>query len=270
MKKILLSIILGLSLLGGSYSCKVQQSDLKSDNANIQYVHPTLYSTLYQQNAAEYKALCFQAFNLASLQLQRELKASRIKPLAVVVDIDETVLDNIPYQAAAILGNFGYPVRWKEWMESASAEAIPGSLEFLTEAQKYGAEVFYVSNRKEEFRQATIRNLHEKGFPNADNEHLLLRTTATEKESRRQKIIEKYEIAVLIGDNLGDFNEVFETSDSEQRLQKTVENKSVFGYRWIVLPNAVYGGWVDVLPGYNPALNPGTLSDSLKSGLKGF
>jgi 5'-nucleotidase (lipoprotein e(P4) family) len=232
--------------------------------------NPTLYATLYQQQAAEYRALCYQAFNLASMYMAQEIKAGHEKPLAVVVDIDETVLDNSPYQAAAILGGFGYPVRWDEWMNEANAWAVPGSLEFLLEAEKAGVAVFYVTNRKEEYREATLRNLESMGFPYASNEYLLMRTAGNEKEERRNQIREKYHIALLAGDNLGDFDAAFETDDAGERMLQTDFYKKSFGTKYIVLPNAVYGHWVDVLPGHSRELKGTAFLDSLLKGLMPF
>ncbi|MDP2236615.1 MAG: 5'-nucleotidase, lipoprotein e(P4) family [Bacteroidales bacterium] len=270
MRKSFLTLLAALFLLSGEFACMHRHDHDHDHHHHSRGMHPTMYATLYQQRAAEYQALCYQAFNLASLQLQNELKAGHSKPLAVVVDIDETVLDNSPYQAAGIAGGFGYPVRWNEWIEAAAAETVPGSLEFLLEAKNAGVEVFYITNRKEEYREATLRNLRKKGFPFADDVHLLMRTDQPEKEVRRNYVKERFEIAVFAGDNLGDFSGIFETNDMEDRMQQTIENRNDFGKRWIVLPNAVYGNWVDVLPGYQRGLSTEVLADSLLKGLKGF
>lgn len=234
------------------------------------HAHPILYATLYQQHAAEYRALCYQAFNLASMQLEKEVAVGYDYPLAVVVDIDETVLDNSPYQATAILEDFGYPKRWAEWVELAIAEPVPGAMEFLLEAEEKGVEVFYVTNRKEEFREATLKNLLEQGFPYADDDHLLMRTVENDKEPRRRMILEMYHIAVLIGDNLGDFHSTFDTDQADLRMEYTDEKKLEFGSRWIMLPNAIYGTWVNALPGYEHGITPDELAFELQKGLKGF
>ncbi len=233
-------------------------------------VSPQLYSTLFQQNAAEYRALCFQAYNIADIRLNDALKRASARPMAIILDIDETVLDNIPFQAEAIKGGFGYPEGWAEWMEQANAEPLAGAVDFLHRAEKVGVEIFYVSNRKEVFKQATIRNLSQKGFPFADEAHVLLRTSSNEKQSRRNKIADQFDVIMLIGDNLADFDGIFEGVGAKERMNRVYDRSSLFGSRWIVLPNSVYGNWVDVLPGYNPALKEPDQSDSLKVHLKGF
>jgi 5'-nucleotidase (lipoprotein e(P4) family) len=246
-------------------SCQAPVKPVPENLANA-----TLYATLYQQQAAEYKALCFQAYNIASLRLHEELALKKTKPLAVVVDIDETVLDNSPYQAASIIGTFNYPVQWSEWMQIASAEAVPGAQEFLSEAALNKVEVFYVTNRKEEFKHVTIRNLIEKNFPFADSVHVMTRITSNDKEARRQQVLSKYEIVLFVGDNLGDFNSIFDETDASVRTAQTVENKIEFGKRWIVLPNACYGTWLNALPGYSNKISADSLMIVLKSNLKGF
>lgn len=265
MKYSVLSFFTGLSLL--FISCQGPADH--HHHATAHGTHPGLYATLYQQQAAEYKALCYQAFNIADLRLNERLATEIEKPLAVVVDIDETVLDNSPYQAQGILDHFDYPEKWDIWINSASAEAVPGALEFLTEASAKNVKVFYITNRKEIFRDATIQNLKDLDFPDAVNENLLLRTDESDKEPRRQQVLATYEIVLLMGDNLGDFHSTFDTSDAAVRDSFTTKNISNFGEKWIVLPNAVYGSWMNVLPGMDEARK--THDNSyLEQGLKGF
>jgi 5'-nucleotidase (lipoprotein e(P4) family) len=265
MKKLTLLIVASWFYIIGIQSCVHEHHD-----HGHYHPHPTLYATLYQQQAAEYASLCYQAFNLASMQLRNELEAGHNLPLAVVVDIDETVLDNSPYQAAAIHEGFGYPKRWAEWVELAIAEPVPGALEFLLEAESLGVEVFYITNRREEFRDATLRNLQENGFPFADDGYLMMRTVTNDKEPRRRMVAEMYHIAVLVGDNLGDLHSNFDSEDGSMRMHSTEEYKNEFGNRWIMLPNAIYGIWVNALEGYQHGIVPDDLAHELQKGLKGF
>jgi 5'-nucleotidase (lipoprotein e(P4) family) len=205
--------------------------------------HLTL-AVLYQQHAPEYRALCYQAYNLASVRIQQIVKRKgSAEGLAIVLDLDETVLDNSPYEAKCILENINYPVKWKEWCELAIAEPVPGSVEFINLAASLGVQVVYISNRKEELREATKKNLVAIGLPDTNDDYLLLRDAESAKEERRQKIAAKYEIVLLIGDNLNDFSEVFENSRGEGRMAKTDDMKRSFSEKFIVLPNAMYGDW---------------------------
>lgn len=263
--KILNKVIILLVFSGLALSC--------SHNHHHHHgMNPTLYATLYQQQAAEYRALCYQAFNVADLYLAEALGQQHAKPMAIITDIDETILDNSPYQAAAILGNFGYPTRWADWMNAANAWAVPGSVEFLNKAAEAGVKIFYISNRKEEFREPTLKNLERLGFPGVSNETLLLRQEGegNSKQTRRDAVGQNYEVIMLLGDNLDDFSGVFEVDDAGERMLQTDLNKAAFGRKFIVLPNAVYGSWVNVLPGYNRNLPSEVLADSLLKGLMPF
>lgn len=231
---------------------------------------PSLYATLYQQFAAEYKALCFQAYNIATLRLEQALQRKYNRPLSIVLDIDETVLDNIPYQAAALKGNFGYPVQWDEWMNKADAAPLEGVVNFLQKAADEGVTIFYISNRKEKYKAATIENLKAKHLPFADEDHVLLRTDGVEKNTRRSLVAQNFEIIMFVGDNLGDFDGIFDTNDAQLRTEATVKYANSFGEKWIVLPNPVYGNWVDALHGYDLKLPPQALADTLKKSLLGF
>ncbi|MFZ4400679.1 MAG: 5'-nucleotidase, lipoprotein e(P4) family [Bacteroidales bacterium] len=208
------------------------------------YNEHLMMATLYQQHAAECKALYYQAFNLAKMMLDKDLANKKLKgKRAVVVDIDETILDNSPFEAAMISRHAAYPEDWYVWTSKASAKALPGAAEFLNYAASKGVAVFYVTNRTEKETIATLNNLKTEKFPMADTLHLIPKKAESSKESRRQKIMEKYRIVLFAGDNLTDFSTVFDKTSLETRDAKTTELRNEFGKRFIVLPNAMYGDW---------------------------
>lgn len=217
--------------------------------------------TLYHQQAAEYRALCYQAYNFGKVLIDKDLEDKSIDEHRIVIlDIDETVLDNSPYEAECILSDINYPTRWDEWCLKASAKPIPGVLEFLNYARSSGLSVFYVTNRKVHLKDATIRNLQKYNFPHADDEHVIMRTAENSKEGRRQQLAEKYHISLLCGDNLSDFSFVFDDKPNETRMKEVDKLYKEFGTRFIVLPNSMYGDWEINL--YDKAKNP---SDSLNT-----
>lgn len=210
-------------------------------------------AVLYQQHAAEYRALAFQAFNIAKLRLDEDFDKKNLKKLskeerkkirAVVVDIDETVLDNSPQQAYLIKNRLPFNMPdWIDWGEKRAAKAIPGAVEFLKYADQKGVRVFYVSNRAVSQKQATMDNLKSVGFPDVTDETLMLQTAESNKEPRRKIILEKHRIVLLVGDNLNDFAENFEKKSVADRFAETEKDKNLFGSKYIVLPNAMYGAW---------------------------
>ena len=230
-----------------------------------------LYATLFHQQAAENIALSYQAFNIAKLMLNNSLRnAALTKKLAVVVDVDETVLDNSPYEARCIIENVNYPMYWKEWCEQASATPIAGSVDLLKYAESVGVEVFYITNRKEKYRAVTISNLNKYNFPFVDNDHLMMRTSESNKEPRRELVEKDHHIVLLIGDNLGDMLYGFDVSNNKSRIEMVDSLKSEFGSRFIMLPNAMYGLWANNLVGDNNDISKAEKIRLLKSGLTSF
>lgn len=200
--------------------------------------------TLYHQKAAEYRALCYQAFNIGKFMVDRDLSDKSIdKHRIVVLDIDETVLDNSPFQAKCILEGTSYPVNWDEWCKLASAKALPGAVDFLNYARMNGIDIYYVTNRKAHLKDVTIKNLQALGFPQADTEHVIMRTSVDSKEPRRLELSRKYHISVLFGDNLNDFSDVYEKKSSVARAGEVDKARELFGKQFILLPNAMYGDW---------------------------
>lgn len=202
-----------------------------------------LLPVVWYQASAEMEALYIQGFNIAKMQLAEIVKKEKGK-LAVVVDIDETMLNNSPLEAEFIKQNKGYSKAfWNEWTSKASAKATPGSVEFANYAKSKGVEIFYISNRDSSELGVTIANLKSVGFPYADSLHCLFKTNTSDKESRRQKVAHTHKIILLIGDNLGDFAEVFDLRRGNFGKEDVDSLKALFGSRYIILPNPMYGDW---------------------------
>jgi 5'-nucleotidase (lipoprotein e(P4) family) len=231
---------------------------------------------LWTQTSGEVKALCYQAFTLARMMLERDLRQNRRSRMrrAVVVDADETVLDNSRYQATLVKNGQAYSAQgWTEWVNRAEAAAIPGAVEFLRYAASRGVRVFYITNRKQVEKEATAANLKKLGFPGVSDETLLVRTDpdGSSKEPRRRSVSARYRIVLLMGDNLNDFAEVFENSKTVQgRMAAVEQNRNQFGTRFIVLPNAMYGDWENAIYEYNFKLTETEKAAKRKSQLKTY
>jgi len=242
-------LLVFLSLLAiFSSSCQFQSKDEYTPSSNERM----LMATLYQQKAAENDALYLQAYNIATIMIYDELNKTVNKKRAIITDIDETVLDNSPYQAKCILEGISYPEKWDEWCMLSRAQALPGSQKFLNFVASKEIEIFYVTNRKDHLKGATIENLKRRGFPYADKDHLFMRTSTTSKESRRNRIEEEYRVVMLLGDNLGDFSKVFEGRSSDERKEMVDKLESSFGRRFIAFPNPMYGSWENAIYDHKP------------------
>lgn len=215
---------------------------------------------LYMQKASEYRALAYQAFNLAKMQVDSDADKKKLKklpkterkmPRAVVVDIDETMLDNSPAQAFGAKNRLPFELKsWYAWGEMRKAKAIPGAVDFANYAKTKNVRIFYVSNRDEVQKQATIENLKAVGFPDISDENVVLRQKESSKEARRNAISAKYRIIALIGDNLNDHAQVFERKSIADRFAETDKAQNLFGTKFIVLPNAMYGDWESAIYEY--------------------
>ena len=216
---------------------------------------------LYMQKAAEYRALTYQAFNIARMRLDADLdkknvkklpKAERKMPRAIIVDIDETVLDNSPAQARGIKTNTPYNSKdWYEWSNMGKAKAVPGAVDFLNYAVSKGVKVFYISNRDDKNeKQTTIENLKKVGFNDVSADDVMLRTTESSKDARRAVVTAKYRVVMLVGDNLDDFTSMFERKSISDRFAETDKARDLWGKKFIVLPNAMYGTWENAIYEY--------------------
>jgi 5'-nucleotidase (lipoprotein e(P4) family) len=229
---------------------------------------------LWTQSSGEQRALAYQAFTLARMVLDRDLRMSRRSRMkrAVIVDVDETVLDNSRYQATLVKNRQPYEAKsWTDWVNQAKATAVPGAVEFLRYAASKGVRVFYITNRKLIEKEGTAANLSKLGFPDVNDRSLLVRTDSntSSKEARRQAVAANYRIVLLMGDNLNDFAEVFDKSKTvADRVAAVEQNKSQFGTRFIVLPNPMYGDWESSIYDYNFKLTEEEKAAKRKNQLK--
>ena len=211
----------------------------------------SLLAVLWYQRAAECRALCHQACNIARERIDQHLaRKTDNRTNAIIVDIDETILDNSPYQAGLARRGQAYSeATWTNWVNFARAEALPGVSNLLHYAATRKFEVFYISNRKSFQTLQTITNLQQKGLPFADTNHVLLRTGKEAKDDRRGPLLTNgvYDIVLLMGDNLADFHHDFESTNQIERLQATERAQAAFGSNYIVLPNPMYGNWEGAL-----------------------
>ena len=203
------------------------------------------HSMYWQKNSAEYYALCIQAYNIAKFKIDETLisSSSSDKPLAIIADIDETVLNNLPYNEMLIETDESFTQKtWSEWVNKKEATPIPGSLDFFNYVEGKGIEIIYLSNRRVENYEPTRENLISAGFPFDDQTIMLLRDKDGNKESRRQQL-SSYKIVLLLGDNLSDFNELFYKESNESRIRGVNSFRQKFADQYILFPNLIYGTW---------------------------
>ncbi len=228
-----------------------------------------LNAVAWTQTAIEHDLIYVQTYRDARSQLLTALhdphwdalgKSDRITPLthlqpAVILDIDETVLDNSPYQARVVKsgGEFN-EADWAAWCKEQNARALPGAVEFTQFAARHGIAVIYISNRARDLDQATLANLRTVGFPvNGPDVFLGLGTVlagcapaGTDKGCRRQLVGQHYRVLMQFGDQIGDFINVTRNTATGRR-EAVAAYLPWIGTRWFVLPNPTYGSWEPAL-----------------------
>lgn len=260
-------ILVLISLYGGCAQISEKNSSPPSDN--------NFNSTLWMQSSAEFAAGSMQTYQVASRQLNgvaenntltaalEQTDAYTSLPPALIMDVDETVLDNSGYDANLILEGDKYSFEtWDKWISLKQAVAVPGAVDFINYAKSNGVEVIFITNRKCLEREIssdkcpqkaeTIENLQTVGIKAINPSHVLLRNEqpdwSAEKESRRKVVAENYRIIMLFGDDLGDFlPNVKKNISPEQRAKLVAEHGKKWGSTWYILANPKYGSWLQVL-----------------------
>jgi acid phosphatase len=263
LKPIFLFILIISTLLTG---CATTQPEITNNNFN---------STLWVQTAAEYEANAIQTYNSAESNIDVALRDKSwtaaleqgsnysLKPPAIILDIDETVLDNSQYQAQLVLNDEQFSIQtWDNWIAMESAPAVPGAVDFINSMESLQVDVIYITNRECAVRtdggpecpqkEDTIDNLLKVGIENVDPDHVFLRGErsewTSEKLSRRKVAASNHRIIMLFGDDLGDFlPDVKSDITPEERAELVEEYSEHWGRKWFILSNPTYGSWDGVL-----------------------
>jgi 5'-nucleotidase (lipoprotein e(P4) family) len=198
----------------------------------------------FQQQSAEVRALQLQAYNVATARLDAAVAAAPDPAkLAVVTDLDETVIDNTALLARDLANCHVYDVwdTWLPWERDGEPTLIPGAKAFLDHADGLGVAIYYISDRADEQKQHTLETLTVLGLPQVTPETVLL--LGPPKVERRAQVAEGHEIVLLLGDTLHDFDARFRKTPLDQQIATVAEEQAKWGTEWIAFPNATYGTW---------------------------
>ncbi len=231
-KKTFASVLLGLSLM----------SVLNAKEC----VSPLLQSAKYHQQSAEIRALQLQSYKMAKMALDNNLKLVKDKKPAVILDLDETVLNTFDYTGYLIKNCIKYtPETWDKFEKEGSLSLIPGALDFLEYANSKGVRIFYISNRTQKNKAFTLKVLKDFKLPQVSEESVLLEEKDKPKAVRRELVAKDYAIVLQVGDTLHDFDAIFaqNAKNTQEQQTKVFQNAQKFGAEWIILPNSLYGSW---------------------------
>jgi len=270
MRRIAIVIALGgaMACHTGSQRPPAAPSAPAGQPAPARHTHENLNSVLWMQTSAEYRASTLQAYRTARLQLDAALNdpawtaaveqagnaaveqagnAAGLPP-AIILDLDETVLDNSAFQARQVADATAYSsASWNAWVEERKAGAIPGAVAFLKYASSKGITAFYITNRDHQVEDATRDNMAKLDIPiDSSRDTVLARHEngweQSDKAARRQAVAANYRILLLVGDNFEDFvGGTLTTVENRRALAEKYAD--YWGAKWIVLPNPTYGSW---------------------------
>lgn len=198
----------------------------------------------FQQQSAEIRALQLQAYNIATEKLDAAVAAADDpSKLAVVTDLDETVIDNTALLARDLANCHVYDAwdTWLPWERDGKPVLIPGAKEFLDHADSLGVAIRYVSDRADEQKDHTLATLTDLDLPQVSPETVLL--LGPPKVERREIVGADHQIVLLLGDTLHDFDGRFRKTPLEDQKATVAEEAAKWGTEWIVFPNASYGTW---------------------------
>ena len=261
MKKITLFIIL-ITLF---FSCKAYQSSTSVKETSTLVEDQNLNAVLWMQTSAEYEMLCHEVYTNAEQSIDEALKDSTITaaleqkndyknlPPAIIVDVDETILDNSPFQASLSKAHLPYSDKlWKTWVNKKTAKPMPGAKKFINDVLSKGVTVFFVTNR--ELETPTLENLQKEFNPSIKADVILCKNEQSDwtsnKTSRRTLIAKTHRIILLLGDDYNDFVYLGNLSPKE-RKQKASLYSNMWGKQWFILPNPSYGSFERALWNYD-------------------
>ncbi|PWW11725.1 5'-nucleotidase, lipoprotein e(P4) family [Mangrovibacter plantisponsor] len=236
----------------GAQQQSTQSQQAIQQTAQQQLAGQSVLAVNWFQQSGEYQALAWQAFNSARLAF--DASAHKVHGRrAVIVDLDETMLDNSAYSAWQ--AKHGQPFSdktWAEWTQAKQAVAVPGAVQFARYVNSHGGTMFYISNRDAKDSAATKANMEALGFPGVNDKTLLLKTDSSNKQARFDSVkASGYHVVLYVGDNLNDFGAATYHKDNAARRQFVSDNHARFGTELIVLPNPLYGDWESgMAPGY--------------------
>ncbi len=224
---------------------------------NLRDTHELLNGVLWVQTAGEFWAQTSTTYNGAQVALEQAMSQKSWTaaleqaagyenlPPAVILDLDETVLDNSPAQAQMVLERTTFQQEmWAAWVDKMAAAAIPGAQPFLALAEKRGVKVFFITNRAVTEQGATLKNLAALGIAASDDTVLCPGENGwtTDKTARRALVAKSYRVLLLVGDDMNDFVSTAKLTPTERvALAKTHADR--WGKSWIMLPNPLYGSW---------------------------
>lgn len=228
-----------------------------------------IHAVAWKQTAAEYRALYHQGFNVARMHVEAALAKRKDgdKPLAVLTDMDDTILLPLEYWGHLVAHNIDYfdDAVWDRWIPTNGVVAAPGAKDFLDFCARNGVEVYYVTSREqgEKTYDYAMGHLKHLNYPFADDDHLTVLRDTSNKEKKQNEIMETFDVVAFLGDNLNDFRrKYYLKGDVDGRIAQMEADRDLFGTKYILFPNPTDGHWLAAIFGESEP--PATDANRLK------
>lgn len=239
-------------MVGGASTAIATQPSLADEAASCNQLS---WAVAYKQTAAEFYALCHQAYNLARMRIDVALagRDPAQRPLAVITDIDNTILHPLSYWGHLIKEgrDFFDDAIWDEWVPYNQVSAVPGAIEFFDYCVEKNVDIFYVTNRDQGDRtvEYALGHLRHLGFPLEREDQLFVFRETSDKTPARRQIEKTHEVALMLGDNLNDFRRDYYVTDVGERRALMERDREDWGRKFVLIPNPTDGHWVRAIFG---------------------
>jgi 5'-nucleotidase (lipoprotein e(P4) family) len=262
-EKLGLVLFLFMFVISGCATLRGKQSGAASDSR--------LDAILWQTTSVEYRVVAQSIYESAKSQLEHALADRQWTalpaqkenfqhlPPAVIMDIDETVIDTSRFQILLVKSGARFSrAGWRDWSSQNAPGAVPGAIEFISLAQSRGVTVFFVTNRDYATESLTRKHLLSAGIKLPDDIDTVLSPGerpdwGTDKGSRRNFIAKSYRVLMVFGDDLADFISEYRAS-TQARMSEAMKHNE-WGTKWFMLPNPMYGSWESSLFDFNSDLS---------------
>lgn len=205
------------------------------------------FDVKYVRESEEYAALTRQVYRLGAAAVENAARQAPAGRWAVVLDVDETALDNSFYSLEQRA--YGIPfseASWSVWTRRRAAPRVPGVAEFIATVRRLGGHVAWITNRSAQAEADTRTNLQTAGLWHDDDRLCVYADSTYSKAVRRAEVLsgngrcawngQRMNVLAYFGDQMGDFPATGESDTDAGR-------DAAFGVRFFLLPNPMYGSW---------------------------
>jgi 5'-nucleotidase (lipoprotein e(P4) family) len=199
----------------------------------------------WASESAEHRALFLEVYRAATVHVEKEAAGRGPGRWGVILDADETTIDNSAYQRERALAGLGFDAEsWRAWCARREAVPLPGAAAFLARVRALGGKIAIVTNRTGAECPDTEAVFREHAL--AYDVMLCKEGRSSDKSPRFDAVargttpagLPPLDVVAFVGDNVQDFPGL------SQEIRKQGDDAfAPFGVRYFLVPNPMYGSW---------------------------